>query len=149
MRECGDCNLCCKILNIPEYNAPSGTMCEHCTDKGCGIYEERHDICKGFSCLWLSQPQIPESLRPDKSGVLFELPAGSMTYIGHIIKEEAIENQEVLLMVEKITQAGHPVMLYQKENNKKLFKLPKGIDLDFVKNDIKKAVEKHKAEGRI
>ena len=149
MRECGECNLCCKVLNIPEYNAPAGTMCEHCTDKGCSIYEERHDICRGFSCLWLSQPQIPESLRPDKSGILFELPAGGMTYIGHLIEEDALNKPEIQIFIDKIAEAGHPVLIQDTRTNKKMYKLAQNWTKEMVQIDVAKMIKKHQEEGRI
>lgn len=60
MRNCKDnvstCTLCCGA-------------CKHCTEEGCGIYENRPEMCRQFECLWKSQPfPIPINLKPNKCG---------------------------------------------------------------------------------
>lgn len=49
-----------------------GEPCQHCTVKGCAIYEERPQTpCRSFECAWLKPDSpIPEDMRPDKSGVI-------------------------------------------------------------------------------
>src|SRR5262249_20143690 len=29
-RQCGDCSLCCKLLNVPEVGKPANDWCPHC-----------------------------------------------------------------------------------------------------------------------
>jgi len=67
---CGDCTVCCKALRIEEFDKQAGVMCQHCTGAGCGIYETRYETCKGFLCGWRILPQLGDSWRPDRSGVL-------------------------------------------------------------------------------
>jgi hypothetical protein len=67
---CGDCTVCCLALRIDEFGKQAGTMCPHCTGKGCGIYETRYDVCRGFLCGYRLLPQLGEGWRPDRSGVL-------------------------------------------------------------------------------
>jgi hypothetical protein len=57
-RECGKCSLCCKLAPIRELNKPIDTWCPHCRPGhgGCTIYSSRPSECRGFSCLWLSNP---------------------------------------------------------------------------------------------
>jgi len=44
-----------------------GKWCPDCTPgKGCGIYDTRPEICKGFHCLWLSSESLPDKYKPDK-----------------------------------------------------------------------------------
>lgn len=79
-RTCGDCSLCCRLMGIAELNKPVNQWCPHCAvlDKpsraGCKIYESRPPSCAGFQCMWLMEENIPDSLRPDKCGVLFFYP---------------------------------------------------------------------------
>jgi hypothetical protein len=79
--DCGGCTVCCTALPIGEFAKPSGVTCQHCTATGCGIYETRYSICRSFLCGWLLMPQLDESWRPDRSGILIraiepdELPA--------------------------------------------------------------------------
>src|SRR5437016_11462351 len=71
-RSCGTCVTCCYVPQIdePELRKPAGTVCEHCTGKGCGIYESRPPPCRTFHCGWRYTADLNEDWRPDKSGVL-------------------------------------------------------------------------------
>ena len=88
-RECGACTVCCtaKPISSGGMVKPPGITCEHCTTHGCGIYETRYDICIGYLCGWKWAPFIPEEMRPDKSGLLFDIiqePAKD-GYVGEVI----------------------------------------------------------------
>ena len=65
-RECGDCNLCCKLPSTDfkkDYE-----WCKHCEiGVGCKIYESRPQVCRDFSCLW-KKGMIEEHLKPNKVG---------------------------------------------------------------------------------
>lgn len=76
-RECGECVACCKILEIraPELQKSADTLCQYCTGVGCGIYENRPEVCRTWYCLWRRIPSMPDDLRPDKCGVVFSLDA--------------------------------------------------------------------------
>jgi hypothetical protein len=75
-RSCGTCTLCCKLLGISALEKPPGQWCSHCTPgKGCGIYAERPAECASFACLWLSDSQFPDALKPDRTKVVFALDA--------------------------------------------------------------------------
>ncbi len=69
-RECGDCALCCKVLEIVEsedLDKPPGQWCRHWSKKcGCAIYEKREEVCKIFNCFW-KVGLIPEDLKPNKT----------------------------------------------------------------------------------
>lgn len=73
-RECGECTICCSVLNIdkPQVQKASGVLCQHCTGGCCGIYETRFDVCRTFHCGWLQLPNMDEKWRPDRSGVFVE-----------------------------------------------------------------------------
>lgn len=75
--KCGECNMCCKVLGIPELKKMPTKWCTHCDiGKGCTIYESRPQSCVEFKCGWLINQEMgngkhwsPE-LRPDKSKVV-------------------------------------------------------------------------------
>ena len=71
-RDCGDCTVCCTALTInkPEIQKKSGLTCKHCTATGCGIYETRYPICRGYFCAWRNVDIFDDSWRPDRSGVM-------------------------------------------------------------------------------
>jgi hypothetical protein len=57
-RTCGDCSLCCKLLEIsaeraPEVAKPAGQWCKNCVQPGCSIYDRRPALCRDFKCMWL------------------------------------------------------------------------------------------------
>ena len=104
-RDCGDCALCCTLLNIdkPEIQKQSGARCLHCTGSGCAIYESRPPVCRAWYCGWRTVDIFDDSWRPDKTGVLamvetegipenFELSTGiSLMLAGnpnHIIRQK-------------------------------------------------------------
>ncbi len=71
-RSCGDCIGCCTALAIetPELRPAPGVACLHCTAQGCGIYETRFPICRSYFCGWFALPELDETWRPDRSGIL-------------------------------------------------------------------------------
>jgi len=99
-RDCGDCTVCCEALTInkPEIQKVSRSLCKHCTSHGCGIYETRFPICRGYFCAWRTVEIFDESWRPDKSGVMpyvetegisdgFDLSTGiGLMLVGHAEK---------------------------------------------------------------
>ena len=49
-RECGTCNLCCKLPYIENFK-PQYKWCSNCEiGVGCKIYETRPKKCKDFYC---------------------------------------------------------------------------------------------------
>ena len=127
MRKCGDCAICCYHCNVPEMDSPAGQMCSKNTGKGCSIYEDRPAICRPFQCLWLQQEQIPDSLRPDRCGVMFETPFECDVWIGYADPDnpEAWGSDEVQRMIGKINESGHSVVILLPDGMK-VFSLAEG-----------------------
>ena len=77
-RQCGDCNLCCKLLPVKGINKPANTRCQHQSHaRGCKVY---HRPEKGFpwecglwSCVWLQGPDATELRRPDRSHCVIDI----------------------------------------------------------------------------
>lgn len=69
---CGTCTLCCKVIEVPEYDSPENEYCIHCEENvGCTNHEQRHDVCINFDCVYITD-NYDLSLRPDKTGVIFD-----------------------------------------------------------------------------
>ena len=67
-RECGDCSMCCKLMEITELEKPAGRWCQHVVKKkGCRIYDDRPASCAAFMCGYLVWPLAEEYWRPSKS----------------------------------------------------------------------------------
>lgn len=69
---CGTCVVCCQWLDIETegLSKKAGVLCQHCVGGGCGIYETRPNLCRGFFCGWRLLPKLGEDWRPDRSGIL-------------------------------------------------------------------------------
>lgn len=74
-RDCGDCTICCDVLRIdtPDLQKPAGTPCSHLGARGCTIHAVRPEICRAWFCGWRRVEAMPDSARPDRSGLLVSL----------------------------------------------------------------------------
>ncbi len=64
--KCGDCNMCCKLPEIPSINKKSYSWCKNCNiGEVCNIYEKRPEKCKEFVCLYVTGLT---DLKPNKCG---------------------------------------------------------------------------------
>ena len=75
-RSCGTCTKCCEghlsgvVRGIP---FSPGKPCHFVKiNTGCSIYEDRPDKpCESFKCVWLTELDFPEWLKPSLSNVMF------------------------------------------------------------------------------
>jgi len=68
-RQCGDCQLCCKLLPVRELAKGAGERCRHQrTGKGCMVYNRPGMplSCQLWSCRWLSRDDTGGLSRPDR-----------------------------------------------------------------------------------
>ena len=80
-KSCGACHACCIHLAIdtPDFKKAGQTPCEHLSGGRCGIYQNRFRVCREFLCGYLLFPELDDSWRPDKSGVLMlQVPQASL-----------------------------------------------------------------------
>ena len=75
-RQCGDCTLSCKIMEIEQLDKPAQTWCRHCRPRhGCAIYQTRPIECVDFRCLWLSNVQLDDSWKPSRAKLVLTMSA--------------------------------------------------------------------------
>jgi hypothetical protein len=74
MQPCGECSLCCKLLETHGVKSEVGEMCcFHRKGVGCSIHEARPKECREYQCMWSQMPGgISTDLRPDKLHIIFE-----------------------------------------------------------------------------
>ena len=73
-RQCGDCQLCCKLLPTKEINKPANTRCKHQkVGKGCSVYANRPVSCMVWNCRWLLNDDAADLSRPDRSHYVIDL----------------------------------------------------------------------------
>ena len=71
--DCDGCTSCCTLFYVEHFNKQAGTACENCREgSGCQIYNSRPDVCRNFLCAYAQNENLPEDLRPDKCGIIFE-----------------------------------------------------------------------------
>ena len=78
-RECGECTLCCKVMEVEALKKPAGKWCAHCTtSRGCGIYETRPEECRTFFCAWVMNHTFDEQWKPARSKFAVWSEAGNL-----------------------------------------------------------------------
>jgi hypothetical protein len=77
MRQCGDCQLCCKLLPVKSLAKLAGQRCSHQSHaKGCKVYAHLFRVspeCRMWSCRWLVSDDTAELSRPDRSHLVIDL----------------------------------------------------------------------------
>tara|TARA_R100001163_G_C4927654_1_gene105011 strand:+ start:96 stop:572 length:477 start_codon:yes stop_codon:yes gene_type:complete len=77
LNSCDDCNMCCKLPEIPSINKKSFSWCTNCeVGQGCKIYEKRPKKCKDFYCAYALGFT---NLKPNKYG-FFIFPENEKSY---------------------------------------------------------------------
>ena len=77
MRQCGDCQLCCKLLPVPPLGKGAGERCQHQRHhKGCAIHARLAQLvpeCAQWNCRWLVNNDTADLSRPDRSHYVLDL----------------------------------------------------------------------------
>ena len=70
IRECGECDLCCKWLSHDVYGqlVSPNNPCRFIKN-GCSIHKNRPAQCKRYFCMW-AQGVLPEWMYPKDIGVM-------------------------------------------------------------------------------
>jgi uncharacterized protein len=113
-RECGACNLCCKLLGISEIKKPTGQWCGHVKcGKGCSIYDNRPNSCRGFDCLWL-QGAWPKALKPNKTKVVPTTDQGSVVLYVDSAIPSAFRSPEMIKVIDRLLNTGPVFVVLRK-----------------------------------
>lgn len=150
MKSCGECALCCKLLEVPGI-AKAGQWCQHCVPGlktgCCTIHDQRPEVCSAWHCFWRAE-SWPDWLRPDRSKVIFEALPGVVTILVSVelSKPDAWKSKEIREVIEKLRKKGRPIILKTK-NDSEMF-IPKGFTQADVLRDIKTVLDwKEKING--
>ena len=84
LKECGDCNLCCKVYDVEDLEKKAGKMCHnaHKSDDsagGCSIWGLHPKTCQDFKCLWIKHDDMNGLWRPDVAGFVLRLEPNGTT----------------------------------------------------------------------
>jgi hypothetical protein len=96
MRECGDCQLCCKLLPVKGLNKGANTRCRYQKHhKGCTVYNKTAMPieCSLWNCRWLVNDDTHDLPRPDRAHYVIDLMPDTVTAIqdGHAQVFEVIQ----------------------------------------------------------
>jgi hypothetical protein len=76
MRECRDCQLCCKLLPVKELDKKANTRCKfQKIHKGCTVHNTglMPFSCHIWNCRWLVEDDTEELSRPDRSHYVIDI----------------------------------------------------------------------------
>lgn len=80
MRQCGDCQLCCKLLPVPEVDKLANTKCKHQRHHvGCTVYQHLPVSCALWNCRWLVNNDTADLSRPDRSHYVIDIMPDHVT----------------------------------------------------------------------
>lgn len=144
MKDCGECSLCCKFLEIPTLQKKADVWCRHCelgTYHACNIHEDRPEDCVNFHCFWRAE-SWPEWLRPDRCKVLFEALPGIYTVMVSTDKSrpDTWKKKEVVEVILKLKSKGRPVIVRTKNDTE--FFIPDGWTQQGVMREIKAVLDR-------
>jgi hypothetical protein len=91
MRQCGDCQLCCRLLPVPPLAKKAGQRCEHQKfGTGCKVYgsAKMPRDCSLWSCRWLVDPATAALSRPDRSHYVIDVMPDYITVENNETKEK-------------------------------------------------------------
>ena len=76
-RSCGSCTKCCEGYLLGEALGHAfypGKPCHFIAiGKGCTVYDERpQEPCVSYRCLWISNDELPEWMKPNKINVIID-----------------------------------------------------------------------------
>jgi hypothetical protein len=83
-RECGDCQLCCRLLPVVALEKKGGEKCKFQKfHKGCTVYNTRQmpPECRLWSCRWLVNDDAGELGRPDRSHYVIDIMPDFITIV--------------------------------------------------------------------
>lgn len=140
-------------MRVVEFESPEFSYCPNCDPGGvgCKIYETRPEVCRVTNCLWMNQDVVPADLRPDRCGVMFEIPPFSLVYVGYVDpkRPDAWKDPAPQLLIQKIKDAGNSVVILSKDKKKTYFSLTAGDTIERVRADLRNCVAKNLERGVI
>jgi hypothetical protein len=75
-RQCGDCQLCCRLLPVPPLGKKAGENCRYQKfHKGCTVYHKpgMPPECAIWNCRWLVNDDAADLARPDRSHYVIDI----------------------------------------------------------------------------
>lgn len=167
-RQCGDCQLCCKLVPVKELNKKAGQRCKHQKfKKGCMIYHQPNkgfpSSCALWNCAWLVDEYAADLSRPDRSHYVVDImpdfvtlqnKAGEDKHIGVIqvwcdpAYPTAHRDPALRAYIERRSQKEHIGALVRFDEEKAIFLAPPALTQDdwFEKESTQPIKREHSIE---
>ncbi|HPF46181.1 MAG TPA: hypothetical protein PK690_04890 [Emcibacteraceae bacterium] len=127
---------------------------------GCSIYNSRPNVCQKWFCAWRNLPDLDDSWRPDKMGVLLEFAdenfpppfAGRIGFRFTILDKKKIENNKKLakFIIQQMKNGVPCILTYGNDEetepataflNIALFSAVQSNNINNVLFELKKAIQ--------
>lgn len=126
------------MLPVKAINKLANVRCKHVCAVGCAIYETRPQTCAEFECGYLQAENVPESLRPDKCGIIF-IKRTDRIFSGVLMPDIKITDM-AKGQIEDFRRQGFSVVLLSLREKKPLIMLAAGHIADEIMNEYKEAL---------
>lgn len=139
--ECGECTLCCELLNVPWMNSPAGHICKKCKiGKGCGIYNSSiPKDCLNYKCAYNQMEKVSINLRPDKCGVIFERLSDEL-FLG-TTRDQLVLTEDLEKQIMIFNHEGFTVILHNLRGQKTIYKTEYHSQ-EYVEKELNEVIDK-------
>lgn len=113
MQNCGECTLCCTLLELHEVPSAIGETCRHCTNTGCAIQQTKPKECKEYQCMWSQMPDqfATLAMRPDNCGIIFDRQGDDV--IAARMEEGKKLNDLLIGQINSFNKQGFSVLVFR------------------------------------
>lgn len=120
-RTCGECQACCEVVGVHEFDKPIYTKCQHQCKNGCDIYSSRPESCQTYQCIWLTGFFDVEE-RPDKLGLVLDLRTSKFGEVISIweVYDNAIEKEKTKEFLDKLSRKYVLYIRFYKSNKRRV-----------------------------
>ena len=135
--KCGECTLCCKLIDVPWMNSPPLEYCSKCIPgEGCGIWDTVPEDCLEYQCAYNQMSNASVNLRPDRCHIIFEKTTDDI-FTGLLEPGYAL-NKDVLGQVNAFAREGISVLISAFGNNVPMIFSANGKASKDIYNEVKK-----------
>lgn len=136
---CGECAGCCTLFPIEPIGKPINSKCPHCIDGGgCDIYDEKPQVCTDYNCAYIQGKNIPQSLRPDKCGIIFTKKTDNI-FTGAVMPDMIITDF-AKQQINAFNGQGYSVILITPNDSNIRVILAKNHTLEAIEKEHKEAI---------
>jgi hypothetical protein len=115
---------------VPALDKPNYKTCEHLCAKGCAIYEQRPQVCRTWSCMWLlGYIDGDERRRPDRLGLIFtwsDRPDGGKLLVAWEVWKDAAQKLPGAHLISRIA-GKYPMFIKQHGTADAILTGPKAV----------------------